>query len=859
MKTGRGRVSLKPGELDGAPPGGVEHRAKAGGGVSFTPPARRDRISNVGNGSVHPFIGRETVLRELRSAVRGEHVVVLESEEPGLPGIGGSTIARHYALAFAREYSVVWLMRCARGSVWAAQYVELADALALPQVVARDQEEMIAGVRGWLSSNGNWLLVLDDFALPDMLERFIPPNPKGHVIILSAAHAELDSCPRVTVPSLSGDAVEALFRQLSGAKDDGEVPLLASVLEGLPLAVALAGGYSGQTRTSSRQLKETIETRLAGLADAASPECVRGTPVDLLSALTVARLSREHPEAAALLTFCSFLGPCPIPFTLIRDAAGMMPAGLARTVHDDEALARACTVLDRWRVGDASEGTVCIHGAVQEAVRGTLTKEARKNWARTALRAIAALFPIESRYDHVMPACARMLEHVFAVTERAEELELDAEETGFLLNQAGQYLEGCGETQEAAHCFRKAVDMAHVRYGDYHDTTASRVNNLGVALQRLGHLGQARDCFERTRKICTALHGPVHETLLMPTVNLARVSEQMKDTKAAKNHYGRAIELCGKVHGWYHPITAECAHALGGIWLERGRNDMARKCYESALLAEESSESSSPVRRATYHSSLASLLLRTRNAKEAADHYRTALELDRSVGLQRALKRDLTGLGKALRARGAYAESVACLREALRLTEGHEGPDSAKAARLLGHLGKALQRMGKADEAAACFERALRIDEKLAGGDSPDGSRVWTNLGKAREAQGLLAEALDCFRKALACEESASPQRIEDITAAQIRVGRTLEAMDRLDEALDTYKQALALDKRHSGEQHPDTARDTYRIGCLLKKQGDTIAALIHLKRAAETYEATLGRDHPSTWEAQTALEQLGN
>jgi eukaryotic-like serine/threonine-protein kinase len=248
-------------------------------------------------------------------------------------------------------------------------------------------------------------------------------------------------------------------------------------------------------------------------------------------------------------------------------------------------------------------------------------------------------------------------------------------------------------------------------------------------------------------------------------------------------------------------------------------------------------------------------------------------------------------LAAALRARGAWAEAAALLRQArvqspadfwvhfqlgtslhrkrmqgARAGEGEleEEVGSYRAALALrpnnyavnNSLGNALHAKGRLDEAIAAYRRAIRLDPGLAAAHS--------NLGAALQAKGRLDEAVAASRQAI----RLAPRDAQ----AHYNLGAALHAKRQPDEAIANYQKAIALDPKYASAHYslglalkdkgqldeaiasyqkaialkPNFAQAHCNLGAALKRQGRFAESLAAYRRGDELGTRQRGWDYPS-------------
>ena len=183
----------------------------------------------------------------------------------GLGGVGKTQTAVEYAYRHRDQYrAVLWVRadpgwdRPDLGTNLVSGYRELAKVLGLPEKDARDSNEVVAAVRRWLGREPNYLLILDNADDPALVKDYLPPDPKGHVLLTSRAEIfdVLGVRKSIELPVLMPDeALEFLVKRTDrqGPLDPAEeeaARTLAEKLGYLPLALEQAAAYMVEHRES---------------------------------------------------------------------------------------------------------------------------------------------------------------------------------------------------------------------------------------------------------------------------------------------------------------------------------------------------------------------------------------------------------------------------------------------------------------------------------------------------------------------------------------------------------------------------------------------------------------------------------
>ena len=239
-------------------------------------------------------------------------------------------------------------------------YRELAEVLGLPEKDESDSNEVVAAVRRWLGREPGYLLILDNADDPALVKPYLPPDPKGHVLLTSRAHNfdVLGIRKPIGLPVLTPDeALEFLVKRtdreelLDPAEQDA-ARTLAGELGYLPLALEQAAAYMVEHDESFSVYLAAYHTLRLKLLDEMGPvageypETVRTTWKRSFDAVAEA-----SPAAIALLRLSAFFAPDAIPYELILEGASAFSEPLASALTSppggDHALNKLLTPLAR--------------------------------------------------------------------------------------------------------------------------------------------------------------------------------------------------------------------------------------------------------------------------------------------------------------------------------------------------------------------------------------------------------------------------------------------------------------------------------------------------------------------------------
>ena len=199
-------------------------------------------------------------------------------------------------------------------------------------------------------------------------------------------------------------------------------------------------------------------------------------------------------------------------------------------------------------------------------------------------------------------------------------------------------------------------------------------------------------------------------------------------------------------------------------------------------------------------------------------------------------------------AEGKLEDALLSSREALRLMEESEGPDSPDVVNLLNDLADIETDRQDFPAALALAERAQAIADRLGDRFSGEGAvrirvRTLELLGTIRRTLGDHARAEVDLRSALKTATAEFGEVSAEAAEARNNLGVLYKHCGRFDDGLRLYKQALSS----TGEESLARGTIYHNIGGILHAQGNFAAAEEPARKAWEISRRLLGEDDPRT------------
>ena len=406
---------------------------------------------------------RGRLLAAMHAAVRNGRLAVLRPAG-GATGLGATTAMIEFAHRWRGEYDIAWWIPAADPPLVADRLAELAETLGLA-VPTDSVEEATNRLLAALRRRRRWLLVFDDAGSRRQLTPFLPVG-SGHVLVASADPEWDGHGTPVVVGRFDRDESVDVLRSRRPGLSAAEADRVAAALDDVPQAVDVAGVTLAESGMSVGTYLRELSAHEAAGGDAAATAC--GVALD--------RLANDDPHAWDLVATLAWLGPDPVPLSLIAGPS---------TYGDAARLADLAAVLQRRGLARVDGSAVQLHPTPAGVVVGCGENSGR---AAAAVRLLRAAAPA----DPDSPTWRTLLPHVLAATDPARRLDDVVLEVGWLLQTAGAYLRARGEPRAARALFEDSHDLYRRRLGPDHPDTLAAARTLADDLEALGEHEHAR-------------------------------------------------------------------------------------------------------------------------------------------------------------------------------------------------------------------------------------------------------------------------------------------------------------------------------------------------------------------------------
>ncbi|OIJ66023.1 hypothetical protein WN71_020350 [Streptomyces mangrovisoli] len=684
--------------------------------------------------------GRASLLDELTDAVLRPHPHPRVHVLHGIGGSGKTTVALEVARR-AQTSMPVWWVSAAGADTLSSGMRQLALALGadIEQIQLAWSGQASASDLVWSlldARTDHWLLVVDNADDSQLLAPAHgrvaggtgwirhPRSARGTLLVtrrsrdprLWGTWAELRLVDQLS-PEDGAQVLLDLVGATAGSESDAQA--LATDLQGLPLALRLAGAYLRESVTqppwpgtspvrSFAAYQRTLRSRFTLLDTTPPGQYEDRTQQELITRTWELSLDLLHAQGKdqprPLLRLLAHLADAPIPFVLLLDPAILSDSPEVGPITFEQ-LHRALTSLADLALIDMTTRpdpnpdnplayTLSLHALVRATNREHPQVVARRPEYLDVLGASMhkvtdALDPDEPA---AWPAWQFLAPHASSLLELlATSVDIDRE-TARELSRAAQgsadYFGALGMYERAETEYRAVLDVQRLVIGEDHPDTLSTRHNLAYTLRDRGML------------------------------------------EAAETEYRDVLAVRRRVLGEEHAKTLVTRNQLARVYREQGRYEEAEEEFRNVLAAQRLTLGEQNLDTLITRSNLASMYFVSRKLDEAEAEYRDILATERRALGEDHLESLVThgNLARVLAEQGRFDQAEAEYRDVLSAETrvlGDEHPDTLTTRH---NLAATLAAQGRQAQARKEFQAVLEARERLLGPDHPNTRQTGTAL-----------------------------------------------------------------------------------------------------------------------------------
>ncbi|KAL6235840.1 hypothetical protein BDW75DRAFT_208440 [Aspergillus navahoensis] len=729
------------------------------------------------------FVGREYELEHIwqylqPSNQKSRKVAVVHA----LGGMGKTQLATRFARAHSDDYTAtLWLNGKSRETLLQS----LSSALSrLPgqdaNITARNEEEVkrnATQVLEWLALPGNnrWLLIFDnvDQYSPETddgydVGGFFPSVDHGSILITSRLLKLTELGKSFPLPKLDSTHATQLLLQSTGLSKLGlgekttinkDVAELVEHLDGLPLAITLAGAFIRETGMSFRKYLQYYRESWHTLQSQSSSDR-HYEQGNILQTWLVSyqEITKRDPEAAELMLVLAHFDNQDIWFELLQYGAYSpdRPKWYDSVMSDELAFrAKMRLLLGFSFVGaEIQDDSYTMHPVVRDWCLSMSESQDEAQAARLngfALACVAYMAPTNDNRSCWMLQ-QRLLPHASYVLGRLRSV-LFTDNVIFWtsLQCIGSLYAGQCRLSEAEEIYNWALSVCQRDLGPDHESNCDALRiyqSLGTLYDVQARLDEAEEAYKVALAGYTALDP---DQLVVPRImiNLGRVYHRHDLLVKAEDMYQRARMSFQRLLGPDHVSTLDSLDNLATIYANRGLLEMAESMSRTALGGK----------------------MRTLGP----DHVWTLNTIE--------------NLARILKFQGRFAKAEEMFHQSLAM-ERIIGPDHPTVLNQTYNLAEVYEEQGKYKSAETMYKRTLRGYERTLGLNHLYTINAVCGLGDFCLRQKRLAEAANMYRRAQSSYEKvlgsehwltqSAVQKLHDLTEAEKPTESTKPGKGRL-------------------------------------------------------------------------------
>lgn len=743
------------------------------------------------------FLGRDALVDDLVARLIAGHSPALSAE--GLPGVGKTTLA----VVLAHHPDI--LAHFSDGVLWAglgptpdvpSQLAAWANALGIDVSDRPTSKARAQAVRNEIGQR-RLLLVIDDAWQTDGADLLRCGGPGcSHLLTTrdqAIARRFAGVVQSVSVSTLADDPAFDLLQTLAPeacAADPEAARALARTVDGLPLALALLGGYLAAPERS--YFAELSAAALDELADPgrrlalASKRLGSSDDAQVTLRETVA-LSLEGLPEEVVTAFHALGAFAPKPATFSLEAAEAVTEVGAATL----ALLVARNLLER---GEAERLT--LHQVLSDVARTKLEQRVHPIGLRAQFRKILG----SVARTRLSPVIKRHRDYYLALIGKNQN---DWQQIGLIYSQVQRSLswqvtmQPDGKRLFDFHLFLGAYQVRQGLWSDYEDLAtkclelaqrkgdrarqAWLLNGIGYMHSALGEKRTALMYYEKS----LLLHRRVGDRSGKAAIlnNIGCAYDDLGEKENALDYYEQAIHLYHKARDRLGEATT--LNNIGIVYQFLGENENALECFEQAsLLLHQMGRRSVE---ATVLSNIGSVYDALGEKGRALEYFEQALPLGRLAGNRSGEATTLNNIGLVYAALGEKRKALDYFEQALLVSQ--QVRYRSGEATTLRNIGCVYYNLGENERALEYYEQALSLG-RLAE-DRSGKATTLNNIGAVYDTLGEKEKALMYYEEALPLQRQVRNRSGEAMTLNNI--GRVHDVLGEKQEALRYYEQALPL------------------------------------------------------------------
>ncbi len=732
----------------------------------------------------------------------------------GLEGVGKTYLALDMIYHTPKNYSFKGWFSAQDEDKLKADFFKLGNELNL----FRDnitEEHKISIVKNWMNTQENLLLIFDNVANIDIVERYLPQT--GNIIITSRNN-KIPNAIEIDVME-EEEAVTLLQNLISISKCDDKCSTLVKRVDYLPLAVSQASSYIAQNNiTIDKYIELYDDAQDVLLASNFMPIAEKHMPVYITWNLTLEEIASKDTTGKALellylISFCHFVD---IPKVLLLDY-------LYGSVNNrtEIALNTIIAFLRQYSLIKITRDTVAIHQLVQNCIRSNLTLEQKKIILKKSIESIKKIYPLNNKKSTDYETLSALLPQMEAICSYAKNY-LNQEHIVELIKYISNTYYKLGDYDKAKELLEENLAIQKAYYKNQkHIEISFTIKRLGAVYVELGNYSKAKELLEEALAIQENCYGNRMHIEVVSTLKwLAIATYKQGDYTKAKILLEEALAIQERYYGKQkHISTTFIARRLGKVYLWLGEYEKAKELLKETLTIQEEYYGTHN------HIEISFTIKRLGSAYLWLGKYIKAKELlEEALAIQERyygrrnhieIASTMNWVASAYFRLGNYKAAKTLLEEAFEIQENYYGVrNHIEISFTLRRLGSIYLSFAHYQKAKELLEEALAIQEKYYGHRNHiETLFILKDLGATYFNLGEYVKAKQFFEEALVAQENYYHTKNNIQIAYTLRwLGKIYLSLGKDKKAKELLEEALSIQERNYDLNHPEIANSLAEI-----------------------------------------------
>ena len=273
------------------------------------------------------FVGRTDILLQIHKKFQSGSYVSRIQLITGMGGIGKTQTAQEYAFRYKHEYDlIVWVNAETTSAIFTSLQRIMVNIGTL-DANERNPQTVLKKTKSWMETNDHWLFIFDNVEDFEELERFLPRQLRGHILLTArVAVGNMGELVHGFDVFSEKEAVRFFRKRVRKIRDDEKARELSELLGYFPLALEQAAAFIETTPGSDfpsyidklKRLGLKVLDRPLELKD--YKRTVREAMEITLSRINeLANNNAIMKSVEQFMFLCSYLAPDDIPIDFFAD------------------------------------------------------------------------------------------------------------------------------------------------------------------------------------------------------------------------------------------------------------------------------------------------------------------------------------------------------------------------------------------------------------------------------------------------------------------------------------------------------------------------------------------------------------